>query len=292
MRKKINPKLGRYMNLLSDFAFKRLLGQEENKALLIDFLNALIDKPDKIVDIQYLQTEHLGKTATDRNAIFDIHCITNQQEWFVIEMQIAKQEHFLDRCLFYSSFPIQKQGKKGKWDFEMKPLYHIAIMDFKQYDDAHYINHLSIVREETMEKATDKLNLILIELPKFMKTLEQSKERIDCWLYCFKYLGQLEEQPPELSDKIFETLFEEAEINKLTPENMKLYIKRYPPENDWNNIVNYARKEARQEALKEGQEKGMKEGIVKVAKNLLDLHIPVNDIANATGLTPEQILTL
>jgi hypothetical protein len=79
MRKKSKLELGRYMGLLSDFSFKKLLGQEENKALLIDFLNALIDKPDKIADIQYLPTEHLGRTKKDRNAIFDIHCITNKR---------------------------------------------------------------------------------------------------------------------------------------------------------------------------------------------------------------------
>jgi hypothetical protein len=82
----------------------------------------------------------------------------------------------------------------------------------------------------------------------------------------------LKERPEELSDKVFETLFEEAEINKLTIEEMRLYIKRYPPENDWNNALDYAKE--------------------KVAKNLLDLHFSVNDIAKATGLAPEQILRI
>jgi predicted transposase/invertase (TIGR01784 family) len=289
-----------YLNPLTDFGFKKLFSTENNKELLIDFLNALIDKPDKIVDIRYLETAQLGRTAKDRNAIFDIHCITDQEEWFVIEMQVVRQAHFLDRCLYYSTFPIQNQAKKGKWNYELKPLYHIAILNFEQYDDTHCISHLSIIREETMKKATDKLNLILIELPKFKKTLAQSDKRIDQWLYCFKYLEKLKERPEELSGKVFETLFEEAEINKLTLEEMKLYIKRYPPENEWNNALDYAVGEARKEAMERGIEKGMEEGRkegftlrnYEIAKKLLDLHIPVKDIVNATGLTPEQILAL
>ncbi|GHV57826.1 hypothetical protein FACS1894182_07740 [Bacteroidia bacterium] len=250
-----------YLDPLSDFGFKKLFSTESNKELLIDFLNALINKPEKIIDIRYLQTEYLGKTKKERSAIFDIHCITDQEEWFVIEMQVAGQAYFLDRCLYYSTFPIQKQAKKGKWNYELKPLYHIAILNFEQYDDVHYINHLSLVREETMLKATDKLNLILIELPKFKKTLQQSEERIDRWLYCLKHLEQMEERPKELSDKVFETLFEEAEINKLTIEEMKLYIKRYPPENDWYNIVDYAAQRGIQQGTQEGIQKGIHEGI-------------------------------
>jgi predicted transposase/invertase (TIGR01784 family) len=298
-----------YISPRTDFGFKKLFSTEKNKELLIDFLNALIDKPDKIVDIRYLQTEHLGRTAKDRHAVFDIHCITGQEEWFVIEMQVGRQEYFLDRCLYYSTFPIQKQAKKGKdWNYELKPLYHIAILNFEQYDDAHYISHLSIVREETMVKATDKLNLILIELPKFTKTLQQSEERIDYWLYCFKHLDKLKERPEELSGKVFETLFEEAEINKLTQEEMDLYIRRYPPENDWNNIMDYARKEGFGKGMDEGIEVGIKEGIKKgikegikkgeitksfeMAKKCFQQKMPIELVAKLTGLTPEQLIEL
>jgi hypothetical protein len=176
----------------------------------------------------------LGKTDEARKAFFDIHCITSKEEWFIIEMQVAKQEHFLDRCLFYS--------------------------------------------------ATQ--NIILIELPGFKKTLQESGNKIDRWLYCFKHLGRLKNRPEELSGKIFERLFEEAEINKLTPEGMELYNKSITKDRDVRNMMDYSRKEGREKGI----EKGREEGIKNVAKNLLDLRLPVNDIAKATGLTPEQIL--
>jgi predicted transposase/invertase (TIGR01784 family) len=59
-------------------------------------------------------------------------------------------------------------------------------------------------------------------------------------------------------------------------------------------------KKGREKGIKAGMRKGMKQGIEKgiekekfeVAKKLLDLHLPINDIVNTTGLTEEQILAL
>jgi hypothetical protein len=240
MEQENNLQSVRYMDILTNFAFKTLLGQDRNKALLIDFLNALIRRPDKITRIRYLPTEHLGKTDEARKAFFDIHCITSKEEWFIIEMQVAKQEHFLDRCLFYSVTQ----------------------------------------------------NIILIELPGFKKTLQESGNKIDRWLYCFKHLGRLKNRPEELSGKIFERLFEEAEINKLTPEDMELYNKSITKDRDVRNMMDYSRKEGKMEGLEERIEKGKTFKALDIAKNLLDLRFPINDIAKATGLTPEQILSL
>jgi predicted transposase/invertase (TIGR01784 family) len=61
---------------------------------------------------------------------------------------------------------------------------------------------------------------------------------------------------------------------------------------------------ARDEGFEEGVENGMKRGVIigrdeginlrnfEIAENLLKLQIPVSDIAKATGLSPEQILSL
>jgi predicted transposase/invertase (TIGR01784 family) len=273
-------KSGRFMNLHTDFAFKKLLGTKRNKALLINLLNTLLNKPNKIIDVQYLQTEHLGHTEKDRKAIFDIYCITEEGEQFIIEMQVARQPHFMDRILFYSTFPIQEQAQRGDWNYELKPLYVITFLDFNLFESIRYINHISMISEETGEKMTNKQNVIVIELPKFRKTLKQLKTELDRWLYCFRYLGQIEERPEELSGEIFEKLFEQAEINKLTPDNMLQYEK---------SVLEYADVKR---ALDYSVERGIEKGVKKVAKNLLKLQISIADIEKATGLTPEQIKLL
>ncbi|MGB1283101.1 MAG: PD-(D/E)XK nuclease family transposase, partial [Polaribacter sp.] len=94
----------RYINPLTDFGFKKLFGTEPNKLLLIDFLNQIL--PDRqIKDLSYSSQEKQGLTELDRKAIFDLYCIGDNGERFIVEMQKAKQNYFKDRSVFYASFP-------------------------------------------------------------------------------------------------------------------------------------------------------------------------------------------
>ena len=110
----------KYISPFTDFGFKKLFGTDPNKDILIDFLNELLRKDEgEIKDINYLSKEQLGRTIDDRKAIFDIYCENNKGEKFIVEIQKAKQNYFKERSIYYSTFPIQQQSEKGKWDFEL-----------------------------------------------------------------------------------------------------------------------------------------------------------------------------
>ncbi len=106
----------RYLNPLTDFGFKKLFGSEPNKELLIDFLNQLLPEPHKIEKLSYKKNEHLDITEIDRKAIFDPYCENEKGQKFIVELQKATQNYFKDRSVYYSTFPIQEQAKKGDWD--------------------------------------------------------------------------------------------------------------------------------------------------------------------------------
>jgi hypothetical protein len=55
--------MDRYINLFTDYGFKKVFGEEPNKDLLIAFLNELLGEKDRGRDLTYLNSEHLGKTA-------------------------------------------------------------------------------------------------------------------------------------------------------------------------------------------------------------------------------------
>lgn len=100
----------KYINPFTDFGFKRLFGEEPNKDLLLDFLNELLKESEgRIVDLNYMKTEHLGSTQIDRKAIFDIYCENEKGEKFIVELQKAKQKFFKDRSVFYSTFPKESK---------------------------------------------------------------------------------------------------------------------------------------------------------------------------------------
>jgi len=123
-----------YVNPFTDFGFKKLFGSEPNKDLLIDFLNELLKTKEKIKDLTYKKTEHLGSTDTDRKAIFDLYCENERGEKFIVELQKVKQQFFKDRSLYYATFPIQEQAQKGDWNYELKAVYCVGILDFV-FDD-------------------------------------------------------------------------------------------------------------------------------------------------------------
>ena len=131
----------KYIDPFTDFGFKKLFGEECNKDLLLDFLNELLHQEEgKIVSLSYLKTEKLGISEEARKAVFDLFCENEKGEKFIVELQKTKQAFFKDRTLYYSTFPIAEQAIPGDWNFELKAVYTIAILNFifeEDKDDPH-----------------------------------------------------------------------------------------------------------------------------------------------------------
>ena len=125
----------KYVNPLTDFGFKRLFGTEPNKELMIDFLNQLLPDRHQIVDLNYARNEQFPNRVDARKAVFDLYCVGENGERFIVEVQKAPQKFFKDRSVFYASFPIREQAIRGKWDFELQPVYTVGILNFT-FDDS------------------------------------------------------------------------------------------------------------------------------------------------------------
>jgi len=270
-----------YLNPFTDFGFKKLFGEEYNKDLLIDFLNQLLKKEQgRIKTLTYLKNEHLGRSEADRRAVYDLYCENEQGEKFIVEIQKSKQKFFKDRALYYSTFPIAEQGKMGDWDFELKAVYTVAILDFVFDDDKNdsekYRYDVKLTDIETYKVFYDKLTFVYLEMPKFEKTLEELETRFDKWLYVLKNLERLHDIPEKFKDRIFRKLFAAAEIAKFTPEEARAYEDSLKVYRDLKNSIDTAREE----------------GKIEVALNMLSDGLAIESIVKYTGLTIEQIETL
>ena len=279
----------KYVNPFTDFGFKKLFGEIPNKALLLDFLNELLkEEQGQITDLTYLKSEHLGDSNLDRKAIFDIYCENERGEKFIVELQKAKQNFFKDRTLFYSTFPIREQAKRAEWNFEVKAVYTIAILDFVFEDDKSekqkFRYDVKLTDIETKKVFYEKLTFIYLEMPKFNKSLDELETRFDKWLYVLKNLNRLDRVPDKLREKIFDQLFETAEIAKFTPEQVQSYEDSLKYYRDIKNSLDTAKEE--------GKEEGKIEEKFAIAKNLLKENLDLYLIAEATGLTIEEIQRL
>lgn len=272
-----------YINPLTDFGFKKLFGTEPNKALLLDFLNELLPTRHQIEDLYYSNAEQIPAVRAERKAVFDIHCKSTTGEYFIVELQRVKQEHFKDRSVYYSSFPMQAQGKVGAWNFELKAIYTICILDFifDDYEANPDCLHEVQLKDEYGTLFYDKLTYVYIELPKFGKSLEELETKFDKWLYVFKHLAQLQKQPVALQERIFKRLFEAAKIAKFTRMERQEYEASLKEYRDYINGVDYARKQ--------GIELGKKENMLEVAKAMKADNEPIDKIMKYTGVSEEVV---
>lgn len=277
----------RYVNPLTDFGFKKLFGTEPNKGLLIDFLNQILPARHQIKDLTYSNTEQLGTNDLDRKAIFDLYCLGESGERFIVEIQKAKQNFFKDRSIYYSSFPIQEQAKKGDWDYRLEPVYTVGILDFI-FDDhkgSTELLHVVELKNQRGEVFYDKLKFIYIELPKFVKNEDELSSHFDKWLYVFRHLANLSNRPKALQEKVFGKLFEAAEIAKFTPEEKEAYEESLKYYRDLKNVVDTSK----EEGMREGKIEGKAEGKIEVAIELKKNNVPIDVIMKSTGLSQEQI---
>jgi len=271
----------RYINPLTDFGFKKLFGTEPNKLLLIDFLNQIL--PDrKIKDLSYSSNEKLGLTEIDRKAIFDLYCIGDQGERFIVEMQKAKQNYFKDRSVFYASFPIQEQGKKNTWDYQLDPVYSVGILDFifDDHKNEKEMLHVVELKNQRGEVFYDKLKFVYLELPKFKKKEEELETHFDKWMYIFTHLSHLQNRPKKLQERVFAKLFEAAEIAKFSPLEREAYEESLKYYRDLKNVVDTAKEEGREEIN------------LEIARKMKEEGESIEKIMRYTNLTKEEILKL
>jgi predicted transposase/invertase (TIGR01784 family) len=291
------PLQERYINLLTDFGFKRVFGSAPNEQLLIDFLNTLLPKHHRIQSLSYKSNENLGRTQIDRKAIFDIYCQGENGERFIVEIQKAKQNFFKDRSVFYASFPIQEQALRGEWNVQLAPVYSIGVLDFifndHKYEDT--IVHTVELKDQRCNVFYDKLKFIYIELPKFDKSIDQLKSHQDKWLYLLRHLPDLIDRPQPFQDPVFLQLFEVAEISNFTPAEQDTYQNSLKYYRDLNNVVDTSRQEGLTEGIQKGIEQGIEQGRkeekLAIARLLLN-KLPTRTISQTTGLDISEVENL
>jgi len=265
----------RFINPYTDFGFKKLFGEEANKDLLIDFLNAVLPIESPIATLTFTQSEQLPDNPTDRKAVFDIACVGQNGESFTVEMQKAKQLWFKDRALFCTAFPILRQGQRGDWNFKLNPVYLVAVLDFK-YDEAEErrkIYRLVSLKDQDGDEFSDRLKMVFLQMPLFTKTESELKTQKDKWLFFLKNLESFSEIPAILREPVFEKAFATAEYLNYPPAVQEAYQNDLKAYRDNINVLETARIEEK----------------LTIARNMKQENLSAALIAKVTGLSIEDI---
>ena len=198
-------------------------------------------------------------------------------------MQKAKLKFFKDRSLFYATFPIKEQAEKGDWNFQLTPVYCVAILDFTFDEDREQKDFISNVqlKDQSCRVFYNKLTFIFIEMPRFEKGEHELATHFDKWLYFLKNLETFESIPEILNEEVFVQGFHIAEIANFDERQQAEYEESLKIYRDLKGGIDTS--------FEEGKTEGMMLRNFEIAREMKKSGESIDTISRYTGLTIKEI---
>jgi predicted transposase/invertase (TIGR01784 family) len=273
-----------YLSPRNGLVFKRLFGNARDTSILTHFLQSALNLPAEDYQEVSIIDPHLGgDQPDDKEGILDVKVKTPSGKIIDIEIQRADLPQMRERIVFYLSRMVTEQISKGEDYREIKRSICILITDYVQIpENQRYHNRYRLHDAETGSEFSDLLEINTLELPKLPQ--DDGTELWD-WL---KFLNatteeeftMLAEKNSQVGEAVFRLLeLSQDERTRLLAESQEklrrnMAARMYGAEERWRE---------------EGREKGRKEAQLAIAKNALQKNLSLEDIAERTGLTPEEI---
>lgn len=294
----------RYVDPLTDFGFKYLFGRQAHKHILIDFLNELFKGKKGISDVHFHPTEQAGPIRDVRKVIVDLLCTDDKGNNLVIEMQRSNQAYFMNRVEYYASRLISDQLPPGEASrkFPLADVDLVGLLNFSLPDSprGEYLHTILQVYAGTCKRFPAKRTYTFVELVKFNKGEDELITGLDQWLYAFRNLGRLNHRPVCLDKPVFREVFDILEVANLKKEELQMLSLQSSLQDqyDYEHVIDYTARQAKEEGWKTGRIEGREEGRVegqmegeskmKAHKELLFVQALIRD----TGFNDEKIATL
>ena len=277
----------RFINPKTDFAFKKLFGDEQNKEILISFLNAILYQGNSAIEsLEILNPYQPPKIRGVKDTYLDIRAKLNNEQTVIIEMQVLNVEGFEKRILYNAAKAYSIQLDTGVDYTLLNPVIALTITDFEMFPNLDKVISRFVLKERDylVDYLIYDIELVFVELPKFGKKLEELETLTDKWIYFLKNAKSLEVVPEQMGEvPAINKAFEVANRVGLTREELEdlehqeIYIQ------DQRNAIT--------KAVKQAVSQAMKEKALEIAKGLLDV-LDEATIAQTTGLSMEEIQKL
>ena len=286
--------MAKYLDPKADLTFKKIFG--EHPDLVISLLNALLplDEKGKITDIEYQTAELPPEQPLFKNSIVDVRCKASDGRQFIVEMQMEWTTAFRQRVLFNASKAYVRQLEKAKRYQLLRPVYALSLVNAVfEPDMEEFYHYYKMVHEEHTEKVIDGLNLVFVELPKFRPQTVSEKKMMVLWL---RFLTEIDENTKQVPADLLEDPDVSRAINMVeesayTETEMAAYDKFWDAIRVEQAFVDEA--EIRYEIGKEkGREEGIEQANMAIVRRMKGKGFSTQDIADMTGLPPEDIDSL
>ena len=302
---------GQLLPLTSDYVFKRIFGQEENKQALKDFLESILD--EEILKIEIKNPEIPKNFYDSKYGVLDLKVTLNDKSIVDVEMQMKNEHNIEQRDTFYLASNYVNELKEGEPYTNCKKSIVINILNFMYYNRNEYHSVARMIFEEPKEEEkvemgykeedrymTKYLEVHIIELPKFKIKNPKMHTKLEEWLWLF--IGS-DEKVSEASkkNKEIEKIKKKLASMSLSPEERNNYEYRLRAIRDEADAIEYKTKQAKEEGIKEGfeqgisqgieqgLERGIEQGLEQTAKEMLKNNFTIEQIETINKLKKEEI---
>ncbi|PYE50900.1 Rpn family recombination-promoting nuclease/putative transposase [Paenibacillus barcinonensis] len=285
----------------NDYVFKRIFGSEDNKDVLLAFLNQTFKNAGEslLTEIVLLNPYTDKNTPREKQSILDIHAKTDKGKLINVEMQLFNQYDLEKRTLFYWGKQFSGQLLEGQRYNELKKCVTINIINFSMLPNDQYHNIFHLKEDHTHIPLTDDLEIHFMEIPKLNDNNIKMDDGLVRWLLFLKGITKssweafmMNELEPALKKamSVLEFLSQDEQARQEYEARQKFL-------RDEASMIEGAREEGLKKGLEEGLKEGMKEGMKegeaeskrKIAQNMLALGLDEEIIIKATGLSSSEL---
>lgn len=290
----------RFLDVKTDFAFKKVFGSEESKDVLISFLNALLEFPHdaKITDLTVVDPYQIPLLQGMKDTYVDVKAILSNKQQVIVEMQVLNVPGFEKRILYNAAKAYSTQLKKGESYELLNPVIALTVTDFVLFPEfSQAISRFRLLEKKELIEYSDDVELVFAELPKFNKPENQLDSIADKWLYFVKNAGSLEYVPETLkTENAIKKAFEIANYAGLSAEEEEAQHKRQDFLYLQRASVDYALERGIRQGIQQGMQLGIQQGeknkVLETARKMCEKSFSVADISEVTGLSFEEIQNL
>ena len=284
-----------------DWAVKRLLRNKANFAILEGFLSELIGEDVKIESI--LEGESNKEDKYQKFNRVDALVQNSKGELIIIEIQNNQEQDYLLRILFGSSILLVNNIDEGMDYAQIKKIISVNIVYFDLGQGNDYVYHgttefigihnhdiLKLSKDQESLYHTDIVSKIYPEyyVIKVNQFNDIAKDTLDEWIYFLKK----DEIKDEFNAKGLKEAKRQLDILKLSEKERKEYENYIEQQRYERNLIVSNFKVGEIQGKAEGKAEGKIEQQIAMAKKCLQKGMIVEEIADLTGLSIEEIQKL
>lgn len=290
-----------------DWAIKRMLRDKANFAILEGLFSVLLDKNVKIKEL--LESESNQKDVTDKFNRVDMIVKADNEEIFIIEVQVTRDLYFMQRILYGTSKAITEHIKLGETYKSVKKIISINLIYFDLGRGKDYLYHGKttftgcfqkdelIIKKKELEVIDGDTKARFVEsnifpeyyLIRLNKFNEVAKTPIEEWMAFLKE-GVIRKGTTTPGLKEAE---EKLRVGNMNDEDRKAYYRHLDALMSQNDTIETYRTEGEEIGIAKGLAKGRAEGraetLLQMAKDMKRDGVDIGAISKYTNLTIEEI---